>query len=383
MTKQPNQQPKLRFPQFNDNWTAKKLGEVAEINPSGGKIPQRFIYIDLESVLSGVLLKENYLNKEDAPSRAQRCLLINDILFQTVRPYQMNNLFFDKKGDYVASTGYAQIRTKQYAKYLYQYFHTSPFVTEVIQKCTGTSYPAINSGDLANIQISLPSLPEQNKIADFLSTVDKKLNLLSQEIALSQSYKKGLMQALFSQTLRFKDDQGQDFPDWEEKRLGEVAVIKKGQQLNKSELTESGSYPCLNGGIIPSGFTEQFNTEANTITISEGGNSCGFVSFMKTKFWLGGHCYKILVQDGYNLNYFYQVLKFYEPEIMKLRVGSGLPNIQQKNLRDFLIHLTKSLPEQAKIAGILSAWDEKIANLQAQEAALRDWKRGLLQEMFV
>jgi len=214
--------PTLRFPEFEGEWERKKLGKLAEINPSNKEsLPESFIYIDLESVENGELKKENTINKNEAPSRSQRVLNVNDILFQMVRPYQMNNLYFDRVGNYVASTGYAQIRTEQNTMCLYQYLHFKKFVDKVIERCTGTSYPAINSTDLSNILISFPTLPEQQKIASFLSLMDKKIGQLKQKKELLQAYKKGIMQKLFSQEIRFKDENRNDFEDWEMKTLGE------------------------------------------------------------------------------------------------------------------------------------------------------------------
>lgn len=179
------------------DWEVKKLGEVCSLNPKSKLLPNSFIYIDLESVNKGVLQKENIIYKKDAPSRAQRLLQKNDILFQTVRPYQKNNLFFYKDGDYVASTGYAQIRTKNNSKYLYQYLHTEEFVNKVLVRCTGTSYPAINSKDLAKVKVNLPSLPEQKKIANYLSSLDDKIQQSQQQLEQVQQFKKGLLQQLF------------------------------------------------------------------------------------------------------------------------------------------------------------------------------------------
>lgn len=191
----------IRFKDDNGNdfadWEEKLLGEASEINPKNKALPESFIYIDLESVENGALQKESLVHLKDAPSRAQRLLEKNDILFQTVRPYQRNNLYFDKDGIYVASTGYAQIRTKNNSKYLYQFLHSDDFVNEVILRCTGTSYPAINSTDLSNIQINLPTLPEQERIADFLSALDIKINLVKIQLEQTQQYKKGLLQKMF------------------------------------------------------------------------------------------------------------------------------------------------------------------------------------------
>lgn len=191
------------------------------------------------------------------------------------------------------------------------------------------------------------------------------------------------MQKLFSQVLRFKDEIGNDFPKWEVKKLGDVSQIKKGEQLNKEELTEKGDYPCINGGISPSGFTDKFNVGENTITISEGGNSCGYVNFFKSKIWSGGHNYSLEFNEEFiENNFLFQVLKHYQNELMKLRVGSGLPNIQKKDLIEFKIIFPKSIIEQSAIANFLTSLDEKINHTKKQIEKTETWKKGLLQKMF-
>ena len=178
-------------------WEEKTLGDVSEINPKTGFLPKEFIYIDLESVEKGILLKETNIRQDEAPSRAQRFLKKEDILFQMVRPYQGNNLFFDLIGDYVASTGYAQIRTMENPRFLYQYLHLENFTAEVINRCTGTSYPAINSSGLASILITIPSLPEQTKIANFLTAIDEKITTNQTQLNALKQYKQGLLQQMF------------------------------------------------------------------------------------------------------------------------------------------------------------------------------------------
>ena len=191
----------IRFKDEHGNnypaWEEKKLGEVAITNPKSNSLPKSFIYIDLESVNKGRLTKKKIISKHNAPSRAQRLLKKNDILYQTVRPYQKNNYFFNLDGEYVASTGYAQIRTDNISKYLYQYLHTEIFVGKVMARCIGTSYPAINSNDLSSIIVQLPSLPEQQKIANILSSLDNKIGLTNTNIEKSKEFKKGLLQKMF------------------------------------------------------------------------------------------------------------------------------------------------------------------------------------------
>lgn len=192
---------KLRFQDDNGqdfpDWEEKTLGEIVIINPKVKSLPNSFIYIDLESVEKGRLLLQKKLLLSDAPSRAQRYLQKNDILFQMVRPYQQNNYHFNLNGDYVASTGYAQIRTEQNAQYVYFALHEKSFLDEVINRCTGTSYPSINSTDLSAINISLPSLAEQTKIAACLSSIDAKINAVAQQLEQARVWKQGLLQQMF------------------------------------------------------------------------------------------------------------------------------------------------------------------------------------------
>ena len=196
--------PKLRFSGFDDEWETKMLKDVSTINPKTKDLPNEFVYIDLDSVENGILTKKNKICLEDAPSRAQRLLDVNDILFQTVRPYQMNNLYFDYDDDkYVASTGYAQIKSNINSRYLYHYLHYSKFVNEVLKRCTGTSYPAINANDLKKIKIKIPSnLEEQKFIGSIFDKIDEKIELLEKKHLYYHYFKKFLMQQIFAQKLR-------------------------------------------------------------------------------------------------------------------------------------------------------------------------------------
>lgn len=179
------------------DWEEKRLGDVADVNPKSEELPLKFNYVDLESVTNGVMAEVQEIDKAIAPSRAQRLLSQGDILFQTVRPYQKNNLYFDQKGIFVASTGYAQIRAKQNRQYLFQVLHTDLFANKVVKRCTGTSYPAINSNELARIQMPFPHPEEQQKIADALSAMDAKIQAVADQVTQMQSFKKGLLQQMF------------------------------------------------------------------------------------------------------------------------------------------------------------------------------------------
>ena len=138
---------------------------------------------------------------------------------------------------------------------------------------------------------------------------------------------------------------------WEQRKLGELSSINKGEQLGKKEMLDDGAYYVLNyvlnGGKDPSGFTNSFNTNENTISISEGGNSCGYVCYNTQKYWSGGHNYTLTSLKIESM-YLYSYLKKNEEIIMSMRVGSGLPNIQKTSLLDYVIRYP-SIEEQTKI----------------------------------
>ena len=169
--------PTLRFSN-KTIWEKKRIKDFCEVNPKTEELEDEFIYIDLESVSKGCLLSKNIISKTNAPSRAQRVLKNNDILFQCVRPYQMNNLLFNAENadfQYVASTGYAQIRTQENSSFVYQLLHSPKFNKEVMLRCTGSSYPAISSSDLEDIEVYICGVEEQQKIGYFLDLIDRRI----------------------------------------------------------------------------------------------------------------------------------------------------------------------------------------------------------------
>ena len=193
--------PRLRFPEFryHSEWEMQTLLSVSTVNPKNDGLPDRFIYIDLESVKNGMLIERKEILRGTAPSRAQRLLSHEDIIYQTVRPYQRNNLFFEIQdgNDYVASTGYAQLRARECPEFLYQLLHLDSFVSTVLDRCAGSNYPAIKPSDLATIEVPIPRKTEQQKIADFLGSLDDLIVAEDRKIEAMRQHKKGLMQQLF------------------------------------------------------------------------------------------------------------------------------------------------------------------------------------------
>lgn len=400
MTTQNKNAPTLRFPEFVEDWEEKKLSEVSKINPNSQKLPDSFVYIDLESVENGVLLKEISINLIGAPSRAQRVLVKNDILFQMVRPYQKNNLFFEKDGNYVASTGYAQIRTENDAKYLFQYLHTDYFVNDVLDRCTGTSYPAINSTDLSNIVLKFPTLPEQKKVAAFLTAVDQKIQQLTKKKDLLEQYKKGVMQKIFNQEIRFKDDNGNNFADWEEKSLGnmiDLVVDNRG----KTPPVISVGFPLLEVNSVGSRYINYsvvkkfvdentFNTwfrkhlKKGDILFSTVGNTA-LCSIYEGEISAGiaQNLVGLRFEKEYYLFMYYLITeKRNNHKFKEIEMSAVQPSVKVSQM----IHLTFSVPtlrEQQKIANFLSAIDEKINLVNQQLEKTKEYKKGLLQQMFV
>ena len=165
--------------------------------------------------------------------------------------------------------------------------------------------------------------------------------------------------------------------------LSEVCEIIKGKQINGEFLSEKGKYYVMNGGTEPSGYYSDYNVETNTISISEGGNSCGYVQFNTSPFWSGGHCYTIqkIADNVYHL-YLYHYLKSKENDIMKLRIGSGLPNIQKKDLAMFKIKIP-TVEQQKAISTFLSSLERKAEIEEIIQNAMLKEKQYLLQQMFI
>lgn len=190
--------PEIRFPEFTDNWEQCKLGQCAEFNPKS-ELPDIFEYVDLESVVGTDILSHRTESKSSAPSRAQRLAQKGDVFYQTVRPYQKNNCIFEKDdNNWVFSTGYAQLRPVNNGYFLLTLLQNEDFVKRVLDRCTGTSYPAINSNDLADIDVNIPSdNKEQQKIGAYFKNLDNLIILQQRELDGYKELKKGLLQQMF------------------------------------------------------------------------------------------------------------------------------------------------------------------------------------------
>ena len=171
--------PELRFREFDGEWELSSLKKQSVVNPKSDALPVRFIYIDLESVTNGRLVKETEISLDDAPSRAQRLLGKNDILYQTVRPYQKNIVFVNDAENVVSSTGTAVIEANEEInnRFLFHQFFSNRFLKFCERMMTGTTYPAITSDDLGLFKVALPNnKQEQDQLAMLMDEIETNLS---------------------------------------------------------------------------------------------------------------------------------------------------------------------------------------------------------------
>ena len=212
---------------------------------------------------------------------------------------------------------------------------------------------------------------EQDKIGYFLNLLDERIATQNKIIEDLKKLKSAIAETVFNNMQGHLTS------------LSAICNIVKGKQVNGEELSEKGKYYVMNGGITPSGYYDQCNTPANTISVSEGGNSCGYVQYNKSSFWSGGHCYTLQdITSGVDTQYLFHYLKRYESNIMNLRIGTGLPNIQKKDLENFRIALPPS-NVQKEISTCLTAIEDKIMVEVKWLDSTQKEKLYLLRQMFI
>ena len=384
--------PKLRFPEFRkeSGWEEKPVNAISEVNPNNDGLPDSFVYIDLESVEQGKLVAQKFINREGAPSRAQRLLRKQDVIYQTVRPYQRNNLFFDVEDgrDYVASTGYAQLRAHASPAFLFQLLHTDDFVNRVLAKCTGSNYPAINSSDLAAIEVAVPSPPEQQKIAECLGSLDGLIAAAGRKLAALRDHKRGLMQQLFPQPgqtqprLRFPEFR--DRKPWKNKEVGDVFDIKRGQVLAMPLVHDIKSidmpYPVYSSRTKDQGLSGYYSEYLfeDAITWTTDGANAGDVNYRPGKFYCTNVCGVLLSDEGYANLCIAALLN----SVTRDHVSYvGNPKLMNGVMAKIVIPFPEH-DEQQRISDCLSALDTLIAAQAEKIDALKTHKRGLMQQLF-
>lgn len=261
------------------------------------------------------------------------------------------------------------------SNYLVHYFESTKWHRQVSNiagegaRNHGLLNIAVN--DFFNTKHAIPPIENQKKIAKFLDLIEEKIQTQIKIISDHTSLKEGIY------NLMFKENHA-------EFKLKELANIVKGKQINNDQLLSNGFYYMMNGGTSPSGYLNSYNVLENTISVSEGGNSCGYVQFNNSKFWSGGHCYTIQDVNSTLVDnkYLYHYLKYKEKELMNLRIGTGLPNIQKKDLENFMISVPSLLIQRKNLA-LLEMLDKKKCILNKELQCLERQKKYLLCNMFI
>ena len=375
--------PNLRFSEFEGEWEEHYLSDYLDFKNGLNPKPERFgkgiRFISVMDILNNAVITNDCIRASVDVSEEELlsfCVENGDILFQrsseTLEDVGRANVYMDNKP---AVFGGFVIRGKKKAEYdplFFRYLLASPFARKkIIPMGAGAQHFNIGQEGLNKVKLHFALLDEQKKIARLLSLLDERIATQTKIIEDLKKLKSAISEKLF------KDAKGDVIT------LSEICDIVKGEQINGEFLSEHGKYYVMNGGTDPSGYYDNYNVEAYTISISEGGNSCGYVQFNKCPFWCGGHCYSIqnIADNVYNL-YLYHYLKTEEKAIMKLRIGSGLPNIQKKDLATFKIKLPTS-EQQKAISDILSLLEQKAEIEEQILIAMQDEKQYLLRQMFI
>lgn len=243
------------------------------------------------------------------------------------------------------------------------------------RQAVGSTIKTIGLPLFKKLQLELPSLPEQQKIASFLTSVDRKIMQLEEKKGLLAQYKKGMMQKLFSQNLRFKDAQGNDFPDWEEKRFGEVLKIGSGRDykhLNVGKIPVYGT-----GGYMTS--VDEYLYDGESVCIGRKGTIDKPV-YLTGKFWTVDTLFYTHSFKSSLPKFIYAI--FQTINWKKHNEASGVPSLSKSTVEKIKLAFP-SLPEQQKIADFVSAIDQKIDLIATELDQAKTFKKGLLQQMFV
>ena len=351
------------------------LKSICTINPKTEQLPDEFVYIDLESVVEGMLVCKKIMEKSNAPSRAQRVLQANDVIYQMVRPYQRNNYLFcheSKSYKYVASTGYAQLRAKCYA-FLYYLINSDYFCVQVLKKCTGSNYPAINSEDLASISITYPKKEaEQEKIAEILAGQDRVIALKEQLLAEKQKQKKYFMQQLLTGKKRLPGFSG----EWKKVLLDELVQISTGNKNTQDQIV-NGSYPFF----IRSDEVCRINSysfDGEAILIPGEGKIGEIFHYINGKFDYHQRVYKISDFACNGKYIFYYLQAFFKKRALSMSAKATVDSLRREMLTGMDINLP-SLKEQTAIAEILSTADKEIELLKKDIEQEKLKKKSLMQ----
>ncbi|EGO8071535.1 restriction endonuclease subunit S [Enterococcus faecalis] len=392
-----------------------KLGKLAEFNPKSN-LPEKFEYVDLESVVGTELVGHRLENRDSAPSRAQRLAKKNDVFYQTVRPYQKNNYLFDLPYDnYVFSTGYAQMRPSGNGYFLLTLVQEEKFVNRVLERSTGTSYPAINSNDLAKLSVRVPAdIEEEQNIGKFFSNLDNLVTLHQRKLDQLKNLKNAFLQLMFVSNspenstvpkLRFANFT----EEWE--LCGFFDTIEntidfRGRTPKKLGLDWSDNgYLALSALNVKHGYIDSnidahygnqelydkwmsgkelrkgqvlFTTEAPMGNVAQIPDNTGYILSQRT---IAFETKKNRITDDF-LAVLLGSPKIFN-ELSSLSSGGTAKGISQKSLSQLRVQIPCSISEQKEIGIFFKQLNETITLHQNKLDQLKELKKSYLQNMFI
>lgn len=372
--------PELRFPEFQGEWVEKRLGDLAKLSNrkhDPAKSTANYKCVELENLIPECGVVSGYFESNTQKSTKNK-FFQGDILFGKLRPYLKK--YWKANFDGVCSSEIWVLRPKGISnEFLYTIVQTDRF-SQLCSKSSGTKMPRADWNYVKEGTFIIPAIPEQQKIAFFFSLLDKRIEKQQEKISCLEEFKKGLMQKIFSRELRFKDENGEEYPDWEEKRFIELfkSVSVKGCQILSSEIKDDGEWEVVDQGAAEiAGYSNdgaKLFTETPVIIY---GDHTTIVKYRKVPFIVGADGVKLLnsTSQDHDLRFLYYSLHFSNvaPEGYK-RHFSIIKKIKL---------LVASLPEQQKIGQALFKVDELIDKNKELLELLKLLKKGLMQKMFV
>ena len=394
--------PKLRFKKFSGDWEEKKLQNVSDVRDGTHDSP-KYVTEGYPFVTSKNLMKNgkidfsdiSYITEEDYININKRSKVdVGDILFGMIGTIG-NPVIVEQDGFAIKNVALIKEKDKLLNRYLIQVLKSSVIDRQFYKLNTGGTQKFIGLGMIRDLSILIPSIEEQEKIAFFFSLIDDKISLQGEKVEALKDYKKGMMQKIFSRELRFKDDEGRDYPEWEEKKLGDYIVEYK------EKTTENNQYPVLTSareGII---LQKDYFKDRQVTTDDNIGYHIiprGYITYRSrsddTTFKFNQNN---LIDMGI-VSYFYPVFKFNEElnstyaltymnnylgcQIRKEIVGTSQLVLSLNKLKELKIQVP-SIEEQNKIGNVLNSINKKIEKEQEKLDSLNQYKKGLLQQMFV
>lgn len=368
--------PHLRFPEFSGEWNKYTINDLATV--VGGGTPDTTVKSywggDIQWFTPSEIGKNKYVDfskrtitRDGLDNSSAKLLPLHTILLSSRATVGECSI---ASNECTTNQGFQSLIAKQCnIDFLYYLIQTKK--KDLIRNACGSTFLEISANEIRKIKVAVPVQNEQEQIAKLLSLIDERIATQNKIIEDLKKLKSAISERLF------KSVKGSTV------LLSDLCDIVKGKQINGENLSDSGNYYVMNGGTEPSGYYDNYNVEASTISISEGGNSCGYVQFNTSPFWSGGHCYSIQnIADKVDNMYLYHYLKSNEDAIMKLRIGSGLPNIQKKDLAMFKIIVPK-IEWQIKISTFLSSLERKAEIEERIQNVMQKQKLYLLQQMFI